>query len=82
MNGGDCHLFIRYTCPFCIRVLRYLDDRGIKVTVRDISANSEDRDDLLNKGGKVQVPCLFYQQTILYESLDIIDWFETHWSDT
>ena len=76
MTDESLQLFIRYTCPFCIRVLHFLDQYGISVTLRDISANPDDATQLQEKGGKVQVPCLMDGDFVLYESLDIINWFK------
>lgn len=68
-------LFIRPTCPFCQKVLRYLKTRGIEVPLRDISADSDALDELVRVGGKQQVPCLFIDGKPLYESDDIIAHF-------
>ena len=70
----DLKLYIRYTCPFCVKVLRYMEKAGIEVELRDISASEDDRRYLVEQGGKQQVPCLFIDGKALYESDDIIAW--------
>ena len=75
-NNHDLQLYIRYTCPYCVRVLRYMDRAGIKVPLHDITASEDDRLFLVREGGKQQVPCLFIDGVAMYESLDIIDWME------
>lgn len=67
------------SCPFCIRVLRYLDGRGINIPMKNTMQDAGARDELINIGGKGQVPCLVIDGEALYESSDIVDWFEVNW---
>lgn len=67
-------LFYKPTCPFCKKVLNYMDEQGIDLPLRDVSTDAEARDELLSVGGKTQVPCLFIDGEPLYESGDIIDY--------
>lgn len=72
-------LYMFETCPFCRRVLKYLDESGrTDVELRDIHKNEADRKTLIEVGGMEQVPCLFIDGQPLYESLDIIDWLKAH----
>ncbi len=71
-------LYYRPTCPFCIRVLDFIERNGIHVDMRDISDDPEALDTLVRVGGKRQVPCLFIDGKPLYESGDIIDWLHTN----
>ena len=71
-------LYIMPGCPFCRKVLSYMERRGIDIPLRDITANPSDRTTLQNGGGKVQVPCLFIDGKPLYESDDIIAYLEAH----
>lgn len=69
-------LYIRRTCPFCVRVLDYMREAGIELPLRDLNFDPDARRTLLEVGGKVQVPCLFIDGKPLYESLDIIAWLK------
>ena len=69
-------LYYMPMCPFCIKVLNYLKAKGISVTLKDISANPHYEQELVKLGGKGQVPCLVIDGKALYESNDIIQWFE------
>ena len=69
-------LFIRYTCPYCVKVLRFMERRGIELPLHDITASEEDRRFLVREGGKQQVPCLFIDGQALYESDDIIAYLD------
>ena len=72
----DLVLYSMESCPFCQVVLTYLNDNNITLEIRDIIQQSEYRAELIEKGGKSQVPCLLINDTPLYESMDIIKWFK------
>ncbi len=67
-------LFYKPTCPFCQKVLQFMDTQGIELPLKDIDQNSEFRRELLEIGGKTQVPCLLINGEALYESDLIVDW--------
>lgn len=71
-------LYYRPTCPFCIRVLDFIEHNGLHVDMCDISDDPEAAATLVQIGGKRQVPCLFIDGKPLYESGDIIDWLQTN----
>ncbi|HEA17332.1 MAG TPA: glutaredoxin [Pseudoalteromonas prydzensis] len=63
-------------CPFCVKVRRAIKREGLKVETRDAKHNELYRQELLEQGGKIKVPCLRIEKdnqvTWLYESNDII----------
>ena len=65
-------------CPYCIKVMNYMKEKGIKFHKFDTS-NSDNVLRLLSVGGKDQVPFLYNEDTNdkLYESDDIIDYLKT-----
>lgn len=69
-----------YTCPFCVKVRRYLRKNCIDIEYRDARNNIKFREELKSEGGKIQVPCLRIiegdKKSWLYESSDIIKYFE------
>lgn len=66
-------LYYRPTCPYCRKVLGYMEDHSINdVTMYDISSDEAALDRLVQVGGKKQVPCLFIDSKPMYESDDII----------
>ena len=72
-------LYMFETCPFCRRVLSYLEESGrTDVELHHIRQNEDDRRRLIEVGGMEQVPCLFIDGQPLDESLDIIDWLKAH----
>jgi len=67
----ELSLYYLPTCPFCQKVLRFMNTNGIII---DMHSTTEpvNRDFVLAHGGKNQVPCLFVGEKALYESNDII----------
>ena len=70
-------LYYKAECPFCQKVLNYMmDNCQIKdVELVDIKERNNN-EDLIKRGGKDQVPCLFIDGKPLYESDDIIKYFK------
>jgi glutaredoxin len=71
--------FILYqfkACPFCVKVRRAIKREGLKIETRDAKNNQQFRQELLEQGGKIKVPCLRIEKNgqveWLYESNDII----------
>lgn len=72
-------LYMFDTCPYCRRVLNYIEESGrTDIVLHNIRKNEEDQQRLIRDGGKEQVPCLFIDGKPLYESLDIIQWLQEH----
>ena len=75
MPGYQLYYFS--TCPYCIFVRLALLWWGLKIPLREIIFNSQNKDDLIAGGGKSQVPCLRIETgagkvSWLYESIDIV----------
>ena len=73
-------LYYKPTCPFCQKVLLYMEAAGIedKIALKNIVEDSEAATTLVAVGGKRQVPCLFIGGTPLYESDDIVAWMKAN----
>jgi len=67
-------------CPFCMKTRRALRRLNLNIELRDALNNAEYKKDLLELGGKSQVPCLRISvnddDNWMYESSDIIDFLE------
>ncbi len=74
-------LYYKPTCPYCIKILHFLEQNDMSVSLKNIDENSQNRNELLRIGGKTQIPCLVINGKALYESDDIIQWFEKNWSE-
>lgn len=69
------------TCPFCIRVRRVIKRQSLNIETLDAQKNPVNRQQLLDGGGKIKVPCLKIVDTEgktiwLYESSEIISHLE------
>lgn len=51
-------LYYSPTCPFCIRVLRVIDELGVEVELRNVWANDTYRAELVDARGRATVPVL------------------------
>jgi len=72
-------LFMFDTCPFCKKVINYIESSGRDdIEYHNIHENKADEERLLAVGGKIQVPCLFIDGKPMYESNDIIEWLKAN----
>lgn len=71
-------LYMKPTCPFCRRVVAVLDRLSIDIEQKDISDNDAYAAELVEKGGKQQVPFLLDEANdiALYESDDIVAYLQ------
>ena len=69
-------LYYKPTCPYCVRVLNFMNERGIECEMRN-TLEPGVASELVAVGGKQQVPCLVIDGQALYESLDIIEYMRT-----
>lgn len=69
-------LYYKPTCPFCQRVLQMAENLGVEFDLKDISEDEAIAAELIEKGGKRQVPFLIdtEKDVSMYESSDIIEY--------
>ena len=72
MAEKDLQLYVKNGCPYCHKVLAFMDANGIELPLHNIDESDADRERLVEVGGKRQVPCLFIDGKAMYESDDII----------
>ena len=72
-NALELVLYSSSRCIFCLRVHQVLQGLGLEIPIVDINAKPENRRQLIELGGKSQVPMLLINGAPLYESRDIID---------
>ena len=68
-------------CPFCMKTRRALRRLSLRIELRDALKDTKHKQDLLEQGGKTQVPCLRItsedgEDTWMYESSDIIKFLD------
>lgn len=71
-------LYIMETCPYCKKVMAFLNERQIEYNKIDI-ADKSNEEALIRLGGKRQVPFLVDKERNIqmYESSDIIEYIKT-----
>ena len=74
-------LYQFHACPFCIKVRRAMKRYSLNIELRDAKKAGQFRDELLEQGGQVKVPCLRITNedgsvSWMYESNDIIRYLE------
>lgn len=66
-------LYIGSSCRFCARVLDYLKENPLPITIKDVWSDEAALEELNALAGKTQVPCLKINDAYMHESLDIIE---------
>lgn len=75
-------LYYKPTCPYCQRVLGEAEDMGVQFNLKDIASDETLAEELIEKGGKRQVPFLVDEEknVSMYESNDILKYLEEHFA--
>jgi glutaredoxin len=73
------------TCPFCIRTRREIRRLALNIETRDALRHAPSRQQLLQGGGEIKVPCLRITDADgnhewMYESSDIIRYLQTRFT--
>ena len=84
-DTGALALYYFPACPYCVIVLRVIDDLDLDIELRNIITDRRWRLELIEGGGRRTVPCLRIEHDDstcewLYESYDIIDYLRDHFS--
>ena len=71
-------LYMLENCPYCKKVMAFMDEKGIKANKIDIS-EKKNEESLIQLGGKRQVPFIVDKDRNIqmYESSDSIDYLKT-----
>lgn len=77
MRLENCILYKKDSCPFCVRVLRFMKNANITCEMKDVETDPKNKDELIKIGGKSQVPCLVIDGEPMYESLSIIQYMNS-----
>lgn len=71
----DLTLYKSDTCFYCHRVMSTVNNLKVPLILRDTRRDPGARQALIKIGGKPQVPCLIVNGRPLYESADIVRFF-------
>jgi glutaredoxin len=79
----NLELYQFFGCPFCIKTRRAIRRLNLNIEKRNAQGNTPYRQELLDSGGKVQVPCLKITDgentTWMYEANNIIKYLEENY---
>ena len=77
-------LYSNPNCPFCQRVTQIAENLNIDLEVKDVSEDENAQSELMEKGGKDQVPFLVdaEKDVSMYESNDIIEYIRENYANT
>lgn len=73
---SEYKLFVGTACPHCRKVENFMEENNIEIQIVNINEDGEAMKELIEKGGKRQVPCLFHDGEYMYESNDIIEFLK------
>lgn len=73
------------TCPFCIKVRRAIKRQSLNIAMLDAQHDTRSRQQLLDGGGRIKVPCLKISQADgqvewIYESQQIIQYLQRQYA--
>lgn len=71
-------LYYSPQCPYCQKVLSYLKQSGIQIPMKNVKVDQTARDELVQQGGYLVVPCLIVNGRPIYDANDIIAWLSAH----
>jgi glutaredoxin len=74
-------------CPFCVKVRRAMKRSALNIETRDAKRSEQFKEELLQGGGQLKVPCLRIEDdngdvSWMYESGDIISYLEQRFTPT
>ena len=72
-------LYYSNSCPYCHKVLNFMNTEQLELNLKNVQEKAENRQELIKKGGKGQVPALEIDGKIMYESNDIIKWLKENY---
>lgn len=78
---GNLVMYQFMACPFCIRTRRAIRRLSLNIETRDALRHAPSRQELLQGGGQIKVPCLRISDAQgndewMYESADIIRYLQ------
>ena len=73
-NFFELTLYMYKTCPYCQKVVQFLEEIDLFIECKDIQRDSIALDELIQLTGASQVPCLVINGDPLLESDDIVKW--------
>ena len=87
VDASPTHLVLYHfkMCPFSVKARRAIRRLSLNIETRDALREESSREELLQGGGKIKVPCLRIvdeqgNSTWMYESSDIIEYLQARYA--
>ena len=80
-NTDQVALYYSHRCPHSQKVLAYLKESNIDITLRNVLKDPAAKQELQEYGGYMIVPCLVVNGKAIYDASDIIAWLSIHQGD-
>ena len=58
-------LYIKSGCPWCREALSFLNEHGVDITIRDVSASAKDMDAMVAVTGQTKAPSFEYEDFVV-----------------
>lgn len=81
MQAYQVSLYYSPKCPYSQKVLAYLMQAGIQISLRNVLQDPSAKSELQAYGGYLIVPCLVVNGKAIYDANDIIGWLSSHRQD-
>jgi len=78
---SDSHsisLYYSPSCPYSQNVLGYLKKNKKTVDLKNVYTTPNAKEELMQIGGRLQVPCLIIDLQAIYSDTAIIEWLSKH----
>lgn len=76
-------LYFKPECPYCLKVLNFMKENKIvnftSYNIKDGRSGEENTKELIELGGKDQVPFMVFGDEKMYESDDIIEYLKENY---
>ena len=73
-------LYYSDRCPYCVQIFKFINEKELDIEMFNINGKPELKNELIEIGGKGQVPCLIIDNVAMYESAVIIKWLEDNYA--
>ena len=58
------------TCPYCVDLKKFLDERNITYIEYDVTADAEKREELIKRSQQVGIPIMFIDDSEMIDGFD------------
>lgn len=71
-------LYYTESCPYCKSPINYIKENHLKVDLINATHDLKAKMEIMQLGGKMQVPMLSIDGQVMYESIEILKWLKNN----